>query len=264
METVPLLELVFGEVVSLVRVPVEHGLEVFDAHGFTIRLEDALRIVEQVVGIDDTNLDVGGSSRSVAVALLAADLGSDQAGELQIIEQTTQLVVAGFTRHERVETRAFDQRRNAAAVIAGNRRPRVANEESEMELLQELPRHDGRVVELRFGFFVRKRRTFRRTRRRSTLGTVGSVQNDARVVVAGSALLRINGRSAAAGCDRSRIGADTALDFLKRWSNTRRLLFRGNEIMRDVFDEDTLPLLKSKRRDISWRCFDAVETGTID
>ena len=242
MESIPLQELLLGKLVRFLGIPIEHRIVELDADGAAVLLEDAFGVVEQVVRIDDADIDLAGVRLGTAIVPLTTDLRANLAGGLQIIEQTAQFVVTGFARHERVEPGPVDQRRNAAAIVAGNRRVRVANEKREVELLQELARDDTGVVGFGFRFVVRKRRTLgragRRRRRRSAPGAV-DVHDDAGILVADAILRLAPGRR-----HRSRIRADTALDFLKRWSDARRLLFRRHQIMSDVFDEDTLSLEK--------------------
>ena len=52
----------------------------------------------------------------------------------KVIEDSTELVVAGFAGHEIVEAGHFIERRNSAAVIGRYAFARMADQESEMKL----------------------------------------------------------------------------------------------------------------------------------
>lgn len=222
-EAVPLLESVLGVLVLFLRVPVEHRHVELDPDGRAVLPEHTFRVVEQVVGVQDADFDAAWL-RDRAVVGLAADLGSDNAGLLEVVEGATQLVVTGFFRHEVVEAGLLDERRHAAAVIAGNGVARVADKEREVELLQQLLGHDSRVVRLGWSG-VREGRA------------VGTAvwHHDAGVLV-------ISFRALAVRIDTLVIGADAALGDAQRRSDACCLLVRWHEIVRDVFDENTLAL----------------------
>lgn len=222
-EAVPLLEGVLGQLVRLLGVPVEHAGVELEPDGRAVLAQDALRVVEQVVGIDDANLQAAGR-RDGAVVLLPADLGADESGVLAVVEEAAELVVASLFRHELVETGLLDERRHAAAVIARDGVAWVADKEGEVELLEQLPRHDRRVVRLGGGVV------------REGCGLGRAVWHD----YAGVSLaldLAILATALA-------VGADATLGDAQRRSDARGLLVRRDEVVSDVFDEDTFALVE--------------------
>jgi hypothetical protein len=146
-ETVPLLESVLGGLVLLLGVPVQHFHVELDADGGAVVPEHALGVVEKIIGVQNADLDAVGGGDGAAV-LLTADLRTDDAAVLAVIEEATELIVARLLGHELDEAGLLDERRHAAAVIAGNRVARVADKESEVELLEQLLGHDRRVARL--------------------------------------------------------------------------------------------------------------------
>jgi hypothetical protein len=146
-ETVPLLESILGGLVLLFGVPVQHAHVELDADGGAVVSEHTLRVVKKVVSVQHADLDAVGCSNGAAV-FLTADLRTDDAAVLAVIEEATELIVARLLRHELHEAGLLDKRRHAAAVIAGNRVARVADKESEVELFEQLLGHDRRVVRL--------------------------------------------------------------------------------------------------------------------
>jgi hypothetical protein len=146
-ETVPLLESVLCGLVLFLGVPVQHFHVELDADGGAVVPEHALGVVEQIIGVQNADLDAIGSGDGTAV-LLAADLRADDTAVLAVIEEATELIVARLLGHELDEAGLLDERRYAAAVIAGNRVARVADKESEVEFLEQLLGHDRRVARL--------------------------------------------------------------------------------------------------------------------
>lgn len=213
-EAVPLLEGVLGVLVLLLRVPVQHAHVELHADGRAVLSEDALGVVEEIVGVDDADLDAAGL-RHGAVVLAAADLRANDAGVLAVVEDAAELVVASLLRHELVEARLLDKRGHAAAVIAGNRVARVADKEGEVELLEQLSGHDSRIARLTS--------EGRAARLRHHDAGVGISRYLAFTILA--------------------IGADATLGDAQRSSECGRLLVRGNEVVSDVFDEDALALV---------------------
>lgn len=216
-EAVPLLKGVLGLLMLLLGVPVQHAHVELDADRGAVVPEHALGVVKQVVGVHDADLDAVGLGHG-AVVFLAADLGADNAGVLAVVEETAELVVAGLLGHELVEAGLLDKRRHTAAVVAGDGVARVADEESEVELLQQLLGHDRRVAGLR----------------RSAVGvrgTLGVLHDNAGVLVSDTLGLAIGA-----------VGADTALGDVQRRRDAGWLLVWRDEVVSDVFDENALAL----------------------
>lgn len=220
-EAVPLLEGVLGRLVLLLGVPVQHALVELDADRGAVVPEHALGVVEKVVGVHDADLDAVGLGHG-AVVFLAADLGTDDAGVLAVVEETAELVVAGLLGHELVEAGLLDKRRHTAAVVAGDGVARVADQEGEVELLQQLPGHDRGVAGL-------GRSAVR------VLSALGVLHHNPRVLVSDTL-----GRAI---CAVSTVGADTTLGDVQRRRHAGRLLVWRDEVVSDVFDEDALALI---------------------
>jgi len=147
-ETSPLLKGLLGVGMVLFVVPVQHAGRVFDADTLAELLEDSRGVVQKVVGVDNTDVH---SSALLFASLLSSKLGSDLTARTQVVEKTTLLVVAGFGGHEVVKTGNGVERGNGASPVAGNAVLGVADEESEVELVQDLGRDDGGVSRLGLG-----------------------------------------------------------------------------------------------------------------
>ena len=146
-EAVPLLESVLGLLVLGLGVPAQHAHVELDADGSAVVPEHALGVVEEVVGVQDADLDAVGRGDGAVVGL-AADLGADDAGVFAVVEEAAELIVASLFGHELVEAGLLDERRDTTPVIAGNGVARVADKESEVELLEQLLWHHRGVVGL--------------------------------------------------------------------------------------------------------------------
>lgn len=221
-EAVPLLESVLGLLVLLLRVPVQHAHVELDADGGAVVPEHALGVVEEVVSVQDADLNAVGRGDSAVVGL-AADLGADDTGVFAVVEEAAELIVACLFGHELVEAGLLDEWWHATPVIAGNGVARVADKESEVELLEQLFGHDRRVVGLRRSVI----------REGSALVTR---HRHGRVLVSGVFHLSVR-------AVRLAIGADATLRDAQRRSDARRLLVRWHKVVCDVFDEDSLALM---------------------
>lgn len=176
-EALPLVERRLGARVVVRRVPFQHGVGVVEPDGAAVRGQDAGRVVEEVVGVDDADVDLavalvsdswgrGGVAvdvmavRDVVIVMMsdavgglpvrraASNLRSDLADVAQVIEDAPQLVVAGFRGHEVVEAGDAVERRDGAAVVGRDAGAWVADQESEVELVKDGGRDDGGVVGL--------------------------------------------------------------------------------------------------------------------
>lgn len=144
-ESLPLLELVFGELVVLFGVPLEHlGIEL-DTDSLAELAHDRLRVVEEVVCVHKSDGDfvgvvpVGSVGVAIgAVGLLTGDLGPNDAGVLHVVKDAAEFVVASLFRHEVVEACDLVERRDGAAPVAGDAVLRVADQETEVELAKDL------------------------------------------------------------------------------------------------------------------------------
>lgn len=138
MEAAPLLELYRCALAFLLAIPTEHAVRVFEADFFTVALDDAVWIVEEVVCVDERDIhftlcisvdvavsvaigmtisDIPKLASFTSVRLLAGDLGSDLSDILEEVEDSAELVVTGFRRVELAESSNLIQRRDRAAIV---------------------------------------------------------------------------------------------------------------------------------------------------
>lgn len=214
MEALPLLKLVLGELMVLLGVPLQHPIVPCNAHALAECTHDPLRISEHLIRVDEADLHlvaavtIGGRvTVRVTIGLLASNLRPHNTGGAEVVEDAPQLVVAGFFGHEVAEARDVVEGRDGAAPVARDAVLRVADEEGEVELAQNLIRDHGRVLEV------------------GVLATVDDTIRDS-----------LRGGSAQSAC------TDAALDCLQRRGDGREALIRWREVVSDVFDEDTLVL----------------------
>lgn len=129
-EADPLGKLVLGKGGVLVA-PVQHAVVEVEANPLAIRAQDALGVVEEVIGVDD------GQVGAVDESLLQEE-----------VEEAAHLIVACLSRIEVVETRHLVQRRHSTAEVGGDGAARMTDEEGELELAEDINGDDGRVVRL--------------------------------------------------------------------------------------------------------------------
>ncbi len=255
MEALPLVERRLGARVVVRRVPFQHGVGVVEPDGAAVRGQDAGRVVEEVVGVDDADVDLAvvlisdsrgcGVPVDVVVVMMSdavgglpvgrasRDLRSDLTDVAQVVEDAPQLVVAGFRGHEVVEAGDAVERRDGAAVVGRDAGARVTDQEGEVELVEDGGRDDGGVVGLG-GRGVGVRR----------LGGVFRVAGPVR----GRAPVGLDGGGVGGG--RSRSGetgaafrADTFLGAEERRGDRGRFAVGRDEVVGDVFDKKALALL---------------------
>ena len=220
----------------LLIVPLQHLLLELNADTLAVLPQDTFRVIQQVIGVDDADLDFAVLAIRNTILLgvtLAANLGSDEASVLAVVEESTQLDVSSLARHERVEAGPLHQRRDAAAVIAWNSELRVADQKGEVEALQDLPRHDGRVTRLGRRV-VGERRALRRAVGGSAVHIDAGVPGGQRPLEA---------KTETAMLVELIFGADATPDLLERRSEVRLLVLRRDQVVGDVLDEDTLALM---------------------
>lgn len=227
-EAVPLGELRLSKLVRLVRVPLEHveGEGVSDA--VAVVAHDGFRVVEQVVGVNNAYLYAPGWGRRVVFAL-TADLWANETRVFAVVEETTQLDVPSLAGHEAVKLGSVDKRRDATPVIAWNGIARVANEEGEVESLQDLPGDNGGIASL-----GRRTQIWVWT----ALGRAFGLNDDTRVADGSGLHINTTVRSASLA-----VGTNSAFKHFQRGGYTRRLLLRRYDVVDDVLDEDSLALV---------------------
>ena len=235
-EAIPLLKSLASEAMVLLIVPVEHLLVELQADALTVLAQNTFRVIQEVIGVDDANFNPAVFAVGIAVdgVFATAHFRTNEARILAIVEKLPQLVVSGLAGHERVEASPLHQRWNAAAVVARHRKLWMANQEGEMKPLQNLPRNDRRIFGLGRSI-VGEGRAFGRT-----VGTIFTmaVDDDSRVTATGDPL-----ETEAALAVELILGANTTLDFLKRRGDVSLLKLWWDQIIGDVFDEDTLSLI---------------------
>lgn len=206
----------------------EHLLLERNAHTVTISLQDAGRIIEEVIGINDTDLSsfIRASSicRDVAILLLAVhtvfafgDLGSNLADAAKIFKDAADFVIAGFGRIELVESGNFVERRNRATVVGRDAVMWIADQEGKMEFREKVLGNNGGIVGFAFGRIWEGCRVF-----------------SAIFVVA----IGLDPVDAIGGF----LGANTSLEAHKRRRDLCGLLARWDEVVNDVFDEEPFAL----------------------
>lgn len=210
MKAIPLLELLSGKFMRLGRVPLQHSVVKVQIDGSAVLLEHTSRVVQHVIRIEDADLNTTRLRLDTLCILLAADLGTNHAGILEVVEQTAQLVVSSLLRHEWLELGPLDERGDAASVIAWNGVLGVTNQEREVELLQDFLRNDRGVTRLRDSTFVREWRTLRAGR-----WAAGSRGQSHAAIVVTVAVLSLLGRIVGLK-DRQSVRANAALDAQKR------------------------------------------------
>ena len=148
--TPPLLELVPCEFVVFGGVPGQHRLVESDADTGAELAHDSFRVVQKVVGIDDADLVLAAVGAAIcgSIGVTVGDLGSDDGFVLEPVEYAALLVVSSLLRQEIVPSSDIGKRLGRASNVAGNAVLRMTDQESKVELLEDLSRDDGRVTGL--------------------------------------------------------------------------------------------------------------------
>lgn len=215
MEALPLLEGIDGLLLVRFAAPVQHLRGVVQANLLAVRFDDAVRVVEEVVRVDD------GDAHLILLYGLAAHGGTDDVLRAEKVEDATELVIAGFIGQEVVEAGDGVQGWDATTIVGWNAAARVADQKGEVEFLEHLNGHDCGVSW--FGF-----RPKRVGARRGSMVTVGQAID----------LTVCHPVGVSAG-----ICSDALSDLsAEGWRNLSRLLLRWHEIVRDVFDEQSFSL----------------------
>jgi len=134
MESFPFLEGGFGSLVVVLGVPVQHFRGVVDTDFLAVSFNDTLWVVKEIIGVDDCDADFS----VLQVCMLASESRADLLVLGKEIEDTTKFIVTSLSRHEVVESSDLIQGWNGAAEVGWNTVTRMADEESEVELLQDL------------------------------------------------------------------------------------------------------------------------------
>lgn len=230
--------------VVLLSVPSQQIWIIRDSDAFAIRLDHLGGSIQHLVCIHDADLNAA-LLRMVAIHPIAGNPVGNPArcchtrthdvDLAEVVENTANLIVAGLGWAKVVKARDLVQRWDGASVVGRNTVVGIADEEGEMELRQKLGGHHGWVS--RLGFCV--------VRVGSLLPRRISVDAHA---VNSCSIGAINPVGVTVGMSIDVIvGTDAALQFQQRRRNACWLSVRGNEIVNDVFDEDSLALYIDKQ-----------------
>ena len=116
-------------------IPIQHVRLILDTDALAVGLDDAGRVVEHVIRVDDADLNaLDGAARAVGVAVPAVRVvRADDAGGGDICEEAAELVVTGFGREKRVEARQVVEGRDRAAEVGRDASVGIADQEGEVE-----------------------------------------------------------------------------------------------------------------------------------
>ena len=146
----PFLKLVPREFVVLGSVPGQHRFVKSDSDAGAELAHDSLGVVQEVVGIDDADfvLATVGSAVRGSVGVTVGDLGTNNVFIFEPVEDAALLVVTGFLWEEIVPSSDVGKWLGRAADVAGNAVLGVTDQESKVELLQDLSGNDSGVAGL--------------------------------------------------------------------------------------------------------------------
>lgn len=147
-ESIPLRKSLLGGVVISLVIPVEHIAREWFADAFAEFFDNGVWSVEKIISVNEADVDffadsvsmtVGSirSIRSISLCVLTSNFWSNLSNTAEVIEQSAELGVSSFLRIKVVESCDFVQRRDRAPVIRWDARSWVADQEGEVELLQE-------------------------------------------------------------------------------------------------------------------------------
>ena len=148
-KALPLLECLLGLRSIVLGIPDKHFRLVFDASGLAHSLNHAGWVVEQVIRVDDTDLN----ALLVAICLtsLTSRLGTNYAFLAEEVKQLPKLNIASLVLAEVIPTSHLVERRQCAAVVAGNAVLRMTNKENEVVCCEEIFRKDRRIAGFTLG-----------------------------------------------------------------------------------------------------------------
>jgi hypothetical protein len=212
-ETLPLFKRFLGNCLVFLSLPGEHLRLPLDACSLAKRLDHVGRVVQQVIGVNDTDLNASAVSIRgvVGFIFLVCKLGADLAFAAQVVEKAAELFIASLVRTEVVETSHLVQRWDSAAVVAGNAVLRMADKEGEVVGCEKISRNDSGIVWLSL--------------------RVVRIQRGVRL---GASL---DGRKLSGVCSNA-----TAV-VGQRWRNSRGLRIRWYPILCHIFNKGTFSLI---------------------
>ena len=101
----------------LLGIPVQHFRFVLDASAVAEDLDNTCWVVEQVVGIDHTDLCSFDLSTVWCAVPPVGVVGSDFANEAKPVEEAAKFVIPSLIRHEIIEASYIVKWRNGASII---------------------------------------------------------------------------------------------------------------------------------------------------
>ena len=223
MESPPFLKSGSRPLVGLFSIPNQHVGVVIDPNFFAVRFNDFCWLIEKVICVHNSDADFV----ITQFAMLASQSGSDLPLFAKEVEDSAKLIISSLRRHEVIEASHLVQGIDGAAPVGWDAVTRVADQECEVELLQDLCRYDGRISRL----------CGRAVRIRGFMMTVGDSVGEAiscPVRDPISCTVHLSSRS------NSLLGRLSA----ERWGDGCKLSFRRDEVMCDVLDEETFPLCR--------------------
>jgi hypothetical protein len=224
MKALPFPKRFRGNGLILIGIPGQHsGVEIL-THAFAVPLNYTVRIVKQVICINDTYFSFLGNSTELhfvwvrrAVAATVHMAWYHKLNFVQIIEHTPEFIVPGLGLVELVKPSDVAKWWNRAAIVGGNAIMWVPDQKGEMELGKELGWDDSRIT----GFGMDSIRIWRRMGPRTCV--FGNL---------------IGGAVAIAG-----FKAEVSVNLLQGWSDTGRHAIWWDKIMDNVLNKKALPLV---------------------
>lgn len=219
-EPLPLLKCLLRNPMFLLGIPLQHLWLEFETGGLAKLFDDAVRVVKQVICIDDTNLD---SVCMIAIHTVrpirltaSCNFGPNNAAVFEIVEYAAQFIVSGFAGHEIVEARDLVKGWNCASEIGRDTEFRVADEESKVKGLEKFFWDHGWIARL-------------------GLSLVG-VQRDFGVHSHAILAIRRSGKASRGGTNPTFVADEGG-------SNGGWLAAGWDKVVRNVFDKDAFVLM---------------------
>ena len=236
MEALPLLKSIFGALVIVFGVPVQHVWGEVDTNFLAVGGDNALRIVQEIVCVDDSDADFS----ILQVSVVTSEVWANVLVLDQEVEDSAELVIARLGGHEVIEASNGVQGWNSAAEVGWNAVTGVTNEESEVELLQDLCRDNGGISGLS-----------------SCVVWVRCLGMSIGVPI-GMAIGKAIGKAIGVAINHTiglAICSDALLHSLssKGWSNGCWLSIGRDQVVRDILDEESFPLHEMSFRTTRWQ-----------
>ena len=225
-EAWPLLKCLLGTRLILLVVPIHHVWRILEVYTPTEDLQNAFRIIKEIICIHhaDVGTFLACSIRRIAIYIavgVVAMVRPNMSDFPEVLEDSANFVVAGFSWVKVVEASQFVKWWYRASVIGGDAGMRIANQEGEMEHGQHVGWNDCRVLVLRVGV----ERVWGTNR--SSVDIVGPIDAIDMRLILGSC-------------------PDATFDTQQRWRNAGWLTLGRHEVVDDVLDEQALALFMGK------------------